>query len=178
METKGDATPLRPPDVGRLPKCERCSVMEQWFVDNDIAFEEGVVGLKAAWVRAQHRHRAAAWREREREAHRASNVRYKHALPTSVARMARKRGAEEVAARKLSMLMGEAYHLPRKKRGRKVGYKVQHARAHDGQATASAALVAGPSAPIEVSPLAVRVVTSDECPELVAATTAATVVGE
>ena len=94
-------------------------------------------------------------RQKARDDHAAAgNVPFKHASPESEARMARKRGKEEVAARKLAILMGEEYHLPRYKRGRKA------------------------SAPIEVSPLAVRVVASDECPELVATTIAATVVEE
>lgn len=82
-----DAAPPQPPDMGRLPMSERTSAMEKWLVDNRIAYEEGTAGIKKAWTRAQNRHRDAARREREREAHRASGV--ATPLPSSIARMAR-----------------------------------------------------------------------------------------
>ena len=61
--------------------------MEGWLVEHGIEFDEGPAGIKAAFARAQNRCRAAAQRERERQAHLVSGT--GTPLPSSVARMAR-----------------------------------------------------------------------------------------
>ena len=64
-------------------------------------------------------------RQRKRDSHHADgNLRYKHALPSSVDRRIRRKGKDEVVAKQLAMLMGESYDLPLQKRGRKEGYRV------------------------------------------------------
>ena len=91
----------------------------------EISFEDTDHGVDLAWERAKRRFTSNQRRQRERHSrHADGNLRYKHALPSSVDRRIRRKGKDEVVAKQLAMLMGESYDLPLQKRGRKKGYKV------------------------------------------------------
>ena len=121
-------TPPQPPEVRHLPMAARNSVMTAWLVEHDIAFDEGRAGVKEAWKRVQARCRDAARRKCAHDARDASCS--AQPLATSVARMARKRRADETAEhtlQALSELMGEDYVerrcLPRRSPEGLTGYK-------------------------------------------------------
>ena len=113
------------PDLRLLSREERSDAKRAWLLSQNLSFEDTDDGIHVAWESARHRFKSGQHRQRERDMHGSSgNVRYKDALPSSVARRIRKKGAHEVAAKNLAALMGESYHLPVEKRGRKRGFKV------------------------------------------------------
>ena len=68
--------------IGELGSAKRA-----WLLSQDISFEDSANGIQVAWEKARCRFKSGQHRQRERDTHESSgNVRYKDALPSSVAR--------------------------------------------------------------------------------------------